>query len=596
MKRITRHWMLAVLVAACSAWADGPPPLRNATDPPGSTGTVAERVQPDWRAAIRLQLAASAERGGLSPSGRDELGRMYASRDALPLWLDSQGRPTAAAREALAVLAAASRHGMDPAAYGTAALAASAAALDAGSSSIDPSHAARFDVGLSGSMLGHLRHLHVGRVEAQRVGFKIPSRAQEHDYGAVLLAAVDGGKVRQAAEDMAPAFAQYRSLQAALARYRVLAIADTAPPLQPVKVSVHPGDAFAAAETLAQRLVAVGDLAPGAVPGGTVQHTAELSEGVKRFQRRHGLVDDGVLGKSTIAALNVPLAWRVRQIELAMERLRWLPHADGQPFIAINIPAFRLYARAPAAGPAGSLDMAVIVGRALNTQTPVFTDEMTHLIFRPYWNVPPSIMRGEVLPALHRRPDYLQAHGMEIVKGPGDDAQPVAASAENIALLRQGVLRLRQRPGPANALGLVKFVFPNDANVYMHDTPARELFSRSRRDFSHGCIRLEDPTALAEWALRDQPAWTRERIVAAMQGSKPQRVNLTQPVKVMLYYVTATVDPRDASVRFTDDIYGHDARLDRALKSVPALPGTDAAGVQVDEVRGGVVAHAARPH
>jgi murein L,D-transpeptidase YcbB/YkuD len=159
---------------------------------------------------------------------------------------------------------------------------------------------------------------------------------------------------------------------------------------------------------------------------------------------------------------------------------------------------------------------------------------------------------------------------MEIVQGPGDDARAVPADTENIALLRQGVLRLRQRPGPANSLGLVKFVFPNDANVYMHDTPARQLFSRSRRDFSHGCIRLEDPAALAQWALQDQRDWTRERIAAAMQGSKTLRVNLTRPVKVVLFYVTATVSPRDGSVRFTDDIYGHDAALDRALAAAPA--------------------------
>jgi murein L,D-transpeptidase YcbB/YkuD len=173
-------------------------------------------------------------------------------------------------------------------------------------------------------------------------------------------------------------------------------------------------------------------------------------------------------------------------------------------------------------------------------------------------------VRGEILPALRRDPGYLQRHDMELVAGPGDDARVVPASGENITLLRQGVLRVRQRPGPANSLGLVKFVFPNDANVYMHDTPARQLFSRTRRDFSHGCIRLEDPAALAQWALQDQPAWSRERIDAAMHGRNTTRVNLSRPVKVVLFYVTATVG-RDGSVRFTEDIYGHDATLDRAL-------------------------------
>jgi murein L,D-transpeptidase YcbB/YkuD len=193
-----------------------------------------------------------------------------------------------------------------------------------------------------------------------------------------------------------------------------------------------------------------------------------------------------------------------------------------------------------------------------------------HLIFRPYWNVPPSIVRNEILPALRRDPGYLQRHDMEIVRGPGDDARTVAPVAENVALLGQGALRLRQRPGPANSLGLVKFVFPNDANVYMHDTPSRQLFARSRRDLSHGCIGLEDPIALAQWALKDQPEWSRERIVATMQGAKTVRVNLTRPVKVVLFYVTATVHPGDGTVRFTEDIYGHDAALDRALASAGA--------------------------
>ena len=154
---------------------------------------------------------------------------------------------------------------------------------------------------------------------------------------------------------------------------------------------------------------------------------------------------------------------------------------------------------------------------------------------------------------------------MEIVRGPGDDAQPVAATPETVALLRQGVPRLRQRQGPRNSLGLVKFVFPNDENVYLHGTPAQELFKRMRRDFSHGCVRVEDPIALAEWVLNDQPEWTRERIVAATSGTQSQRVNLTRPIQVILFYITAVVMPEDGTIRFAEDIYGHDTRLDRVL-------------------------------
>jgi murein L,D-transpeptidase YcbB/YkuD len=289
-------------------------------------------------------------------------------------------------------------------------------------------------------------------------------------------------------------------------------------------------------------------------------------EGVKRFQIRHGLELDGILGKGTQAALRVPLAWRVRQIELALERLRWLPDLGDRRLIAINIPMFRLWAwDSTPPNDAPSLAMDVIVGRALSTQTPVFDEEMREVIFRPYWNVPRSILRNEILPILERDPDYLRRQNMEIVREAGDNAQPVEATAGNLVLLRQGALRVRQRPGPHNALGLVKFVFPNEEDVYMHGTPAQALFSRSRRDFSHGCVRVEDPVALAEWALKEHPEWTRDRILSAMAGTQSFHVSLARPIQVILFYTTAVVMPGDGTIHFADDIYHHDARLDRAL-------------------------------
>jgi murein L,D-transpeptidase YcbB/YkuD len=182
--------------------------------------------------------------------------------------------------------------------------------------------------------------------------------------------------------------------------------------------------------------------------------------------------------------------------------------------------------------------------------------------------VPSSIVRNEILPAIARDPGYLQRHGMEIVRGAGDNVQSAETSSpQNLALLRQGVLRLRQRPGPKNSLGRVKFIFPNDDNIYLHDTPATQLFGRARRDFSHGCVRVEKPVALARWVLRDQPEWTPERIDAAMAGSSSQRVDLTRPLPVIMFYMTAMVTPSDHALRFAQDIYGHDARLVRALAS-----------------------------
>jgi murein L,D-transpeptidase YcbB/YkuD len=262
----------------------------------------------------------------------------------------------------------------------------------------------------------------------------------------------------------------------------------------------------------------------------------------------------------------------VQQLELALERLRWLPDLEGGRFIGINIPMFRLWAWDTAVPAEAPITMGVVVGKALNTRTPVLSDEMRYLIFRPYWNVPRSIVTGELLPTVTRDPDYLRRNDMEIVQGEGDSAHAVSASAEALEMLRNGTLRVRQRPGPKNSLGLVKFIFPNDDNVYLHGTPATQLFGRVRRDFSHGCVRLEDPVALAQWVLDDQPRWTRQRIEEAMAGSTSLRVNLSQPIPVILFYMTAMVMPSDQTLHFAPDIYGHDAALARALAARQRAP------------------------
>ena len=359
-------------------------------------------------------------------------------------------------------------------------------------------------------------------------------------------------------------------------------------------------------------LVALGDLPTDAPPPGD-RDDAMLAEGVRRFQHRHGLAADGVIGRATLAALNVPLAHRLQQLELALERLRWLPDLAARPSIGINIPMFRLWAWDPAVPASAPISMRVVVGRALNTPTPVLLEEMRYLIFRPYWNLPRSIVRNEVLPALAREPGYLQCNDMEMVRGGGDDAQAVATIKENLALLRQGGLRLRQRPGPKNSLGLIKFIFPNDTNVYLHDTPAPQLFGQPRRDFSHGCVRVEDPVALAQWVLKDQPGWTRERIRAAMAGTSPLRVDLTHPLPVILFYMTAMAMPSDQGLYFADDIYGHDTRraragepdVDRPAAQMQAAAGHAAAAlaqgliggkrsVAPDDVEGSLAAHRCR--
>jgi murein L,D-transpeptidase YcbB/YkuD len=490
---------------------------------------------------------------------------LYQRESGTPLWSDTVGRPTGDARAALRVLGHAADEGLDPFDYFKGALDRLAPSVETGTpAAID---LARFDVAVSAGMLRYLRHLHRGRVDPRTIGFRLDAPQDQHDFAELLRSARADRRLAEAAAELRPPLAQYMELRTLLGRYRLLANDSTlvAPP--PLTTAIHPGESYGALNVLHRALVSLGDVpadTPRPSPAG--RYEAALVDGVRRFQIRHGLEPDGVLGTSTVAALRVPLSWRVRQIELALERLRWLPHLGAERLIVLNIPMFRLWAwdvTPPNEVPLFEMD--VIVGRALATQTPVFVEEMREVIVRPYWNVPRSILRHEVLPKLERDPDYLGREGMEIVRGQGDTAPRVELTTESLAQLRQGILRVRQRPGPKNALGLIKFVFPNEEDVYMHGTPAQALFARSRRDFSHGCVRVADPVALAEWVLRDRPQWTRERILAAMSGTRTIHVTLPRPIRVIFFYTTAAVMPDDGTVRFADDIYRHDARLDRAL-------------------------------
>jgi murein L,D-transpeptidase YcbB/YkuD len=318
-------------------------------------------------------------------------------------------------------------------------------------------------------------------------------------------------------------------------------------------------------------LRALGDLAPESLAPPREQANvldAELSRALASFQSRHGLAADGVLGRGTFRALTVPLDRRVRQIELSLERLRWLPPRIGSPPIVVNIPQFELFAfRTTEDREDSLLAMDVIVGKSFpRNNTPVFAADMRYIVLRPYWDVPSSILRGELLPKIRVDPVWIERNSFEIVSGPGDDSPVVPATPENLDLLAAGRLRLRQKPGPGNSLGLVKFMFPNRYSVYLHGTPAQSLFAQARRDFSHGCVRVADPVALASFVLRDDPRWTRESLEAAMLAGGPTRIVLGVPVRVFLIYATALATER-GRVLFFEDIYGHDARLERLLAS-----------------------------
>jgi murein L,D-transpeptidase YcbB/YkuD len=285
---------------------------------------------------------------------------------------------------------------------------------------------------------------------------------------------------------------------------------------------------------------------------------------VQAFQQRHGLNDDGVIGAGTLAALNVSPAERVRQIALTMERLRWTPIAQGPRMITINLPEFVLRGYEVHGDEITvKTEMKVIVGKALNTRTPIFDEDMRFIEFSPYWNIPPSIARKETVPKLRKDPGYLDREGMEFVAGDGRVLR--AVSSANLDAVLAGQMRIRQRPGPENALGDIKFVFPNNDNIYLHHTPATQLFEKERRDFSHGCIRVEKPVELAKFVLQDMPDWTEERIVAAMTKGESSTLKLAHPIPVLIAYGTALV--KHGRPYFFADLYGQDKLLDAALKA-----------------------------
>jgi L,D-transpeptidase YcbB len=434
---------------------------------------------------------------------------------------------------------------------------------------------AHIDLALTVCTMRYISDLHVGRVNPQHFKFGLTVGPTKYDLAEELrtqvLPATDVAAVLAKVE---PKYDGYRRAEDALATYLKMASAPDAPLIPVPQKGVRPGNSFAAMPQLVARLRQLGDLPASAdVASDSPAYTGAVVAAVKHFERRHGLDIDGVLGRGTVTQLNVPLKTRVQQLDLTLERYRWIPPDFPQPPIVVNIPEFRL--RTMRRQPAKFLTMAVIVGKAMRTQTPVFANQMKYLIFRPYWLVPTSILRSELIPKTRRDPYYLSDHGFEVVDGSGDVVPSSPASEDVIDGLHSGEYRVRQKPGPKNALGLVKFIFPNEYNVYLHSTPQQELFLKARRDFSHGCIRVEKPADLAAWVLRDRPEWTMDKILAAMNGEDNLQVNLAKPIPVLILYSTAVVEP-DGEVRFFDDIYGHDKSLAKALANGPPYPSASA--------------------
>ncbi len=494
-----------------------------------------------------------------------QLQAVYRENEGRPLWAEGDrpgdDRPGGAVPLLHAALAAASRHGLDPAEYRSEWIAAQLAAWrDRRLEGADA--VARLDVAMTLALLRYLTDLREGRASARQVSGTWTPAPVLPSAATLVAAARDPGALRRLLDAAAPAYPDYRRLLQARSRLEAMIVAGREPPVFAAGTHLEAGDRSPAVAMLAARLVDLGDLAASAsVPD---RYEGEVVEAVRRFQRRHGLAADGVAGAATLAAIQVPNRARLRQVDLALERLRWLPPITTDRAVAINIPDFRLWAyeKGPDGRVRAVLESNVVVGRQGRTPTPVFIAQMNAVDFNPYWNVPYSIARGETLPRLRRDPAYLEREGMEFVATDGTVTRVVTAA--NLEAVAQGRMRIRQRPGPRNALGKVKLTMPNSMNIYLHDTPSRSLFAQSRRDISHRCNRVEKVVELAAFALARQPEWDAEAIAGALQGTDRRVVRVAPSIPVVVFYTTAVVD-EDGVTRFLPDLYGFDRKLDAVM-------------------------------
>ncbi len=412
---------------------------------------------------------------------------------------------------------------------------------------------ARADVLISAAFVSYAEDLLTGQVDPRSVNREWHIDPQDVDVEHVILTTVAQPSLGEALGALRPHDANYDVLVRALARYRAIVASGGWPTIPELEV-LHPGDAAPAgslgkllarlhvedyAELVA--LTPVDSAGNGNAGAATrVVYGGMMAGAVAEYQRRHALAVDSIVGPATLASLNRSAEYRTQQIAANLERHRWLPRSLGARYILVNVPAFRLTAY-----DAGDevLTMGIVVGAEYGGRsTPVFSDSMTYLVFRPYWNVPESIAANELWPKQRRDPGYFARNGYERAKASWGSY-------------------VRQKPGPGNALGFVKFIFPNDFNIYLHDTPARGLFNERVRAFSHGCIRVQDPAALAQFVL----GWDESRVKDAMsRGDNDHRVTLDK--KLPVYIVYFTVLERDGVLQFANDIYDRDKALVAAVR------------------------------
>lgn len=500
---------------------------------------------PDGATEVAAAIDAQFQHAGSRKAQRRDsrLVRLYAARQNLPIWSNGETLLPAAGNLITAIAGAAAR-GLDPAPYQVENLRERVLTC---SNSPDAQLAVRrrrlaeCDVLLSRTFLQFAHDLAVGRTSAKGAGIKWYTAPREAHLTAKLLEAARSGQIEPVLDALEPPHPGYVELKRSLAALRDIEARGGWPTL-PEESKRFAADPLSR-EKLRRRLEASGELAAG---------DDHVFAALERFQASHGLDPSGKIDAATLAELNVPAAERRRQIELNLERWRWLPESLGERYVLVNVPAYELEVIDRGER---RLAMRVVVGKPYQ-QTPAFSDAIENLELNPYWNVPPSIVEAEIVPAMQKDPGYLAKENMEIVGEEGDH------------------LEIRQRPGPKNSLGKIKFVLPNDLNIYLHDTPAESLFDRRARSFSHGCIRLESPLDLADMLLSTEPGWDRRRLEEEIATGENRFVRLSTPVPVHILYWTAWVDER-GDLQFRRDPYEIDAKLDRALHP-PSRPETAA--------------------
>lgn len=516
------------------------------------------RLAEEVRERLILEFAGESDQPPLlsRPAHMDVISDVMAERDYRPVWIGEQGAG-AKTRELLRGLERAKREGLRPEAY----------AIQEIGDLIDSANVedlARLELLSSRELLRYAADVRGGRVLPTVVDPEPAGQRKDIDEEVVLLGAIRSTSIESYVRRLVPGNAEYHRLRRALAKYHGIAEAGGWPVL-PTGPNLRRGDLNSNVAILRARLEASGDLTVAS--DDPAYFDAGLDLAVRRFQARFGLDSDGIVGPATRRQLNVPVRTRIRQIEVNMERWRWMPDDLGERHIIVNLAGFEVDVVE-----SGSIVMSMraVVGRPYR-RTPVFTGSMTYLEINPTWTIPPGILRNDILPRVREDPGYLARQKMHVYSGWTADARRLDPAEIDWDSLdpRRVPYRIVQQPGPWNALGTVKFMFPNRYHVYLHDTPERELFDRTVRTFSSGCIRVEKPMELTRYLLGDQPEWTDERIERTFASARITRVNLKRLVPVHLTYSTVWTG-EGGTVHFREDIYDRDVLLEQALTTAEA--------------------------